>query len=65
MSRTDEVDEIRELAGNIASNLGEGTAKELVTYALSDDGRDSWNINIELDEVDVELLTEFVAEALA
>ena len=62
MTRTDEVDAIRELASNI-SNLGEGTASELVEYALSD-GREAWGIDIQLDEHDVALLTRFVDEEL-
>lgn len=64
MDRTAEVNRIRELAGNIAANLGEGTAEELVEYALSDEGRESWGIDIDLDDHDRALLTRFVAEAL-
>ena len=64
MTRTDEVDAIRELASNI-SNLGEGTASELVEYALSDEGREAWGIDIQLQLDDVALLTRFVEEFVA
>jgi len=64
MDRTQEINHIRELASNIASNLGQGTAEELVEYALSNEGRASWDIDIELDDHDRELLVRFVAEAL-
>jgi len=63
-NRTQQIEFLRELAGNIASNLGEGTAEELVEYALSDEGRESWGIDIELDAHDRELLVKFVAEEL-
>ena len=45
-NRVAQINWIEELAQNIAQNLGEGTAEELVEYALSDEGRDSWNIEI-------------------
>lgn len=32
------------LAQNIAENLGEGTPEELVEFALSPEGRESWQI---------------------
>ena len=60
MNRTEEVNAIRELAVNIVDNLGEGTAEELVEYALSDEGRASWGIDIELDTQDQGLLVRFV-----
>ena len=60
MNRTEEVNAIRELAGNIVDNLGEGTAEELVEYALSDEGRASWGIDIELDIQDQGLLVRFI-----
>ncbi len=63
MDRTQDVNELRELAENIAANLGDGTAEELVEYALSDAGRESWGIDVELDAHDRALLTRFVAEA--
>ena len=64
MYRVQQVNRIRELAENIASNLGEGTAEELVEYALSDEGRESWGIEIELDDHDQRMLTRFVAGIL-
>jgi len=66
MDRIEQVNWLRELAVNIAQNLGEGTAEELVEYALSDEGRESWGIEIPewFDGHDRELLTEIVAEAL-
>ena len=63
MDRTAQVNELRELAENVAT-LGHGTAEELVEYALSNAGRESWGIDIELDAHDRNLLTRFVAEAL-
>ena len=65
MDRTAEVNAIRELAFNIASNLGEGSADELVEYALSDEGRESWGIDIELDDHDRRLLVRFVEDNLS
>ena len=59
------VNQIRELAANIASNLGEGSADELVEYALSDEGRESWGIDIELDDHDRRLLVRFVEDNLS
>jgi len=64
MDRTDEINELRNLAANIAANLGEGTAEELVEYALSDEGRNSWGIDGELDDHDRALLVRFVGESL-
>ncbi len=63
MDRTAQVNELRQLAENVAT-LGHGTAEELVEYALSNAGRESWGIDIELDAHDRNLLTRFVAEAL-
>jgi len=65
VDRTAEVNAIRELAANIACNLGEGTAEELVEYALSDEGRESWGIDIELDDHDRRLLVRFVEDNLS
>jgi len=64
--RTAQVNWLRELAGNIAANLGEGTAEELVDYALSDEGRESWGIEIPqwFDAHDRSLLIEWVTESL-
>ena len=59
------VNQIRELAANIASNLGEGSADELVEYALSDEGRESWGIDIELDAHDRRLLVRCVEDNLS
>ncbi len=64
MDRTDEINELRNLAANIAANLGEGTAEELVEYALSDEGRSSWGIDGEFDDHDRALLIRFVSESL-
>ncbi len=63
MSRTDEVNELRELASSIASNLGDGTAEELVEFALGE-GCDSWGISVEIDEHDRDLLVRFVEKEL-
>ena len=65
MDRIEQVNWLRELAVNIAQNLGEGTAEELVEYALGE-GREPWGIEIPewFDARDRELLTEIVAEAL-
>ena len=65
MDRVQEINRIEELAQNIAQNLGEGTAEELVEYALSDEGRESWGIDIELDDYDRGLLVQCVAKALS
>ena len=61
--RVKRVDAIYELAENIAVNLGEGTAEELVDYALSDEGRESWGIELAdwFDEADREFLVSRVA----
>ena len=59
------INQIRELAANIASNLGEGSADELVEYALSDEGRESWGIDIELDAHDRRLLVRCVEDNLS
>ena len=64
MNRTAEVNRIRQLAANIAENLGEGNAEELVNYALSNEGRESWGIEMQLDDHDRALLVRFVAENL-
>jgi hypothetical protein len=55
---------LREFAINIASNLGEGTAEELVEYALSDEGRESWGIELPewFSDHDRRLLIEWVEE---
>lgn len=60
--RAGQVSWLQELAANISSNLGEGTAEELVDYALSDEGRDSWGIETPdwFDEHDRQLLIEIV-----
>ena len=59
------INQIRELAANIASNLGEGSADELVEYALSPEGRESWGIDIELDAHDRRLLVRCVEDNLS
>ena len=67
MDRVEQVNWIDELAGNIASWMGEGTAEELVDYALSDEGRDSWNIELPdwFDGHDRRLLVQRVAREIA
>ena len=64
--RTEQVNWLRELAGNIAANLGPGTAEELVQYALSREGRESWGIEIPqwFDAHDRSLLIQWVGESL-
>jgi len=65
MDRVSQVNWLRELAVNIAENLGEGTAEELVEYAHSEESK-VWGIEWPdwYDQHDRELLTELVAEAL-
>ena len=65
--RTRQVNALQELASNITSLVGEGTAEELVGYALSEEGRDSWNIELPwwFDDHDRSLLVEFVDDNLA
>lgn len=62
--RVQQVSWLREFASNIASNLGEGTAEELVEYALSDEGRESWGIELPewFSDHDRRLLIEWVEE---
>jgi predicted transcriptional regulator len=64
--RVQQVNWLRELAYNISQNLGEGTPEELVEYALSDEGRESWGIEIPswFDDHDRGKLIEWVAENL-
>jgi len=64
--RVEQVNWLRELAGNIAANLGEGTAEELVEYALSREGRESWGITIPqwYSLHDRGLLIQWVGESL-
>jgi len=66
MDRVQQVNWIEFLAANIAANLGEGTAEELVEYALSDEGRESWGIEIPewFDDHDRNLLVMCVAQNL-
>jgi hypothetical protein len=52
------------LAAISPATWGEGTAAELVEYALSDEGRNSWGIDGELDDHDRALLIRFVGESL-
>jgi hypothetical protein len=62
--RVAQVNWINEMAVNIAAYLGEGTPEELVEFALSDEGRDSWGIAVPawFDDHDRRLLIENVAE---
>lgn len=64
--RVAQVGWLREFAADIVQNLGDGTAEELVEYALSDEGRESWAIEIPdwFDGHDRKLLTEMVADSL-
>ena len=64
--RVEQVNWLRELAGNIAANLGEGTAEELVEYALSREGRESWGITIPdwFDAHDHDVLVRWVRASL-
>ena len=63
--RTEQVNWLRELAANIAENLGEGAAEELVAYAESPEA-DVWDIEWPewYDNHDRRLLVEMVSEAL-
>ena len=45
-------------------DVNECMAHDLVDYALSPEGRDSWGIDMVLDAHDRELLIEFVTNAL-
>ena len=64
--RVAQVNWLGELAANVADNLGEGTAEELVEYALSEEGRESWGIELPgwFDEFDRALLERNVAASL-
>ena len=63
MNRVSQVNWLRELAGNLAANLGNGTAEEIIEFALSGDAVE-WGIEIPdwFDAHDRELLTDMVAE---
>ncbi len=67
MSRTEQVRWLNKLAENIVANLGEGTAEERVEYALSDEGRETWGIEIPdwFDDHDRWLLTHSVSRCLS
>ena len=65
MDRAAQINWIRELAENLSQNMGYQwgpTAKEVVDYALSDEGRESWGIEIPewFDDYDRELLVRRV-----
>ena len=64
--RTAQVSWLRELAANIAENLGEGTAEELVEFALESDTMETWGIEIPewFDDADRELLVRMMEESL-
>jgi hypothetical protein len=66
--RVQQVNWLRELAANIAgiSPAGECTAEEVVEFALSEEGRESWAIEIPswFDDHDRRKLVEWVAESL-
>ena len=65
--RVEQVNWILQFADSIAQNMGEGTAEELVEYALSDEGREPWGIELPtwFDDHDRRLLTREVARILA
>ena len=65
MDRVSQVNWLQNLAVNIAQNLGEGTAQELVEYARSEEGS-VWGIEWPewYDKHDEKLLIELVAESL-
>ena len=60
--RVAQVDWLREFAANVAQNMGEGTAEELVEYALSDEAGESWDIELPewFDDHDRDLLVQMV-----
>lgn len=64
--RVAQISWLRELAANIAENLGEGTAEELVEFAFESDTMETWGIEIPewFDDTDRALLVEMVAESL-
>jgi hypothetical protein len=64
--RVQQVSWLSELAANIAENLGEGTAEELVEYALSDEARASWGLELPawFDAHDRRLLVDMVEKNL-
>jgi len=63
--RTDQVSWLQELAVNISENLGEGSAEDLVEYALGE-GREPWGIELPewFDDYDYCRLVEMVNKAL-
>lgn len=65
MDRVTQVNWINELAANMA-NMGGGTAEEIIEYALSKEGQESWGIDLPdwFDDHDRWLLTQRVAESL-
>ena len=65
MNRVAQVNWMRELAGNLVANLGNGTAEEIIEFALSGDAVD-WGIETPdwFDAHDRELLTDLVAKRL-
>lgn len=65
--RVQQVNWIRELAGNMVGISPEGqTAEQIVEYALSDEGSQTWLIDWPawFDAHDKGLLTRFVRESL-
>lgn len=68
MDRIEQVNWLRELAGNMVQSSGSdaGTAEEIVEYFLSDEGRETWGIEIPdwFTDHDWMLLVRFVEEAL-
>lgn len=64
--RAAQVGWLDELGANIAQNLGEGTAEELVEYALSAEGRENWGIVLPkwFDKQDRALLIKVVRKSL-
>ena len=62
--RVAQVSWLRELATNIAENLGEGSAEELVEFAFESDTMETWGIEIPewFDDADRALLVGLVEE---
>ena len=60
-NRNAQVDWLKELASNMLT-LGEGSPEEIVEYGLSDEGRESWGIELPdwFDQHDCDLLIRFM-----
>jgi hypothetical protein len=64
--RSQQVQWLMNLAANIAQNMGSGSARDLVEYALGDEGRDAYQIYIPewFDAHDRALLVSFVDDCI-